>query len=428
MVDDIPLGVLFASLVGCLVLSAFFSGSETGMMALNRYRLRNLVDKKHRAAMRAYALLERPDRLVGLILLGNNLVNIIATSTSTIIGVRLLGEAGLAVQAVVLTITLLIFSEVLPKTLAALHPERVAFPATLVLTPLLRLCYPFVWFVNLIANGVLRVIGVRTEDAGEMALSREELRTVVKEAGAMIPRKHQQMLFAILDLERITVEDIMVPRHDVTGINLETSLADIEDSLVACRHTRVPAYRSTIDNVVGILHVRNALRLLKAEEFTVADVERILSEPYYVPSGTPLHTQLINFQRQRRRMGLVVNEYGDIVGLVTLEDLLEEIVGEFTTDTYMFSRDIQPQADGSYLVDGGASIRELNRQTHWNLPTDGPKTLNGLIIEALEDIPEAGTSVRIGVCIVEIVQTTGQAVKTARVKAAEEPRAAGGSR
>jgi len=416
MLEEIPLSVLFAVLVGCVFLSAFFSGSETGMMALNRYRLRHLAEQRHRSAQRVSALLERPDRLIGLILLGNNLVNIFAASVATIIALRLLGEAGLAVAPLVLTVVILVFAEVLPKTLAALHPERVAFPAAAIIAPLLRVLYPFVWLVNTVANALLRLAGVRADEVAEMPISREELRTVVKEAGAMIPRKHQQMLFAILDLEKITVEDIMVPRSDINGIDLEASISDIEDALIDCRHTRVPLYRGTIDNVAGILHVRNALPLIKAEHFTVADLEGIAGEPYFVPSGTPLHTQLLNFQRQRRRIGLVVNEYGDIVGLVTLEDLLEEIVGEFTTDTYVFSREVQPQADGSVLVEGSTSVREINRQTHWDLPTGGAKTLNGLVLETLEDIPEAGTSVRIGACVIEIVQAVDQVVKTARIR------------
>lgn len=419
MTEEVPLGILFGLLLGCLVLSGFFSGSETGMMALNRYRLRHLAEQRHRGALRASALLERPDRLIGLILLGNNVVNFVAATLATVIALELFGETGLAIAPIVTAITFILFAEVLPKTVAALHPERVALPAALVLGPLLKLFYPLVWLVNLLANGLLRIFGIRTDEASDMPLSREELRTVVKEAGAMIPRKHQQMLFAILDLEKMTVEDIMVPRADINGIDLQDSVADIEDTLVGCRHTRLPVYRGTIDNVLGILHVRNALQLIKADALSAEAIERMLSEPYFVPSGTPLHTQLINFQRQRRRMGLVVNEYGDIVGLVTLEDLLEEIVGEFTTDIYAFSREIQPQPDGSFLIDGAAPIREINRQTHWDLPTGGPKTLNGLVLEALEDIPEPGTSLRIDGYIIEIVQTLGQGVKTARVRPAE---------
>ncbi len=415
MLEQISLQALLIAFLAMMVLSAFFSGSETAMMALNRYRLRHLAARRHGGAVRANKLLERPDRLIGLILIGNTLVNTCAATIATLIALEVLGEDGIAVAPVVTAVVLILFCEVLPKTVGAIYPERVAFPAGYLLKPLLWFFYPVVWFANAIANGLLLLVGIRVEDVTEMPLSREELRTVVQEAGAMIPRRHQQMLFAILDLEKITVEDIMVPRADVTGIDLDASTVEIEDALVNCRHTRVPVWRGTLDNVVGVLHVRNALRLLKAEEFDTEALERIVGEPYYVPIGTPLQVQLLNFQRQRKRMGLVVNEYGDIAGLVTLEDLLEEIVGEFTTDAWVFSRDIQPQEDGSFLVDGGASVREINRQTHWNLPTSGPKTLNGLVLEALEDIPEPGTSLRVGTCIVEVVQTAGQAVKTARL-------------
>ena len=386
------------------------------MMALNRYRLRHLVAKKHRGALRANALLKRPDRLIGLILLGNNFVNILASSIATILALRLIGEAGVAIAAGLMTLVILIFAEVAPKTVAALDPERVAFPAAFVLKPLLRLLYPLVWIVNTIANGVLRIFRIRPEDSSEMTLSREELRSVVKEAGAMIPRRHQQMLFGILDLEKVTVEDIMVPRNEIVGIDLEDDPADLETQLSNCRHTRLPVFRGSIDNVIGMLHVRKVPRLYdENDEFDPTFLESVVSEPYYVPIGTPLHTQLTNFQRQKRRIGLVVDEYGNIQGLVTLEDILEEIVGEFTTDPQEFSKDIHPQDDGTYLIDGTATIREINRSLKWKLPASGPKTLNGLILETFETIPDVGTSMRIDDYTVEIVHIAGQSVKTARI-------------
>lgn len=386
------------------------------MMALNRYRLRHLVAKKHRGALRANALLKRPDRLIGLILLGNNFVNILASSIATILALRLIGEAGVALAAGLMTLVILIFAEVAPKTVAALDPERVAFPAAFVLKPLLRLLYPLVWIVNTIANGVLRIFRIRPEDSSEMTLSREELRSVVKEAGAMIPRRHQQMLFGILDLEKVTVEDIMVPRNEIVGIDLEDDPADLETQLSNCRHTRLPVFRGSIDNVIGMLHVRKVPRLYdENDEFDPTFLESVVSEPYYVPIGTPLHTQLTNFQRQKRRIGLVVDEYGNIQGLVTLEDILEEIVGEFTTDPQEFSKDIHPQDDGTYLIDGTATIREINRSLKWKLPASGPKTLNGLILETFETIPDVGTSMRIDDYTVEIVHIAGQSVKTARI-------------
>ncbi len=386
------------------------------MMALNRYRLRHLVAEPHKAARRTARLLEKPDRLIGLILVANNFCNTLASAIATVIGISLMGEAGIAVAAGTVTLVLLVFCEVAPKTLAALHPERIAFPAAAALSLLLRLFYPVVWLINLLANGLLRLIGVRVDEAGPMSLSREEIRTVVTEAGAMVPRRHQQMLLAILDLEKTTVEDIMVPRSEVEGIDLEAGAATLREQLQTFRHTRMPVYRGSLENVVGSLHARQVPRLLEAGEDLDAEwITRQCAEPYYVPIGTALHTQLTNFQRQKRRLALVVDEYGFVQGLVTLEEILEEIVGQFTTDPQSLSRDVLPQSDGSYLIDGATNIRELNRSMHWHLPAHGSKTLNGLILEVLESIPERGTAVRIDGFTVEVMQTTGHAVKTARV-------------
>jgi len=397
-------------------MSAYFSSSETAMMALNRYRLRHLAEKGHRGANRAQQLLERPDRLIGVILLGNNFVNILATQIATILALQLLGNDGLLITTIALTIVILIFAEVLPKTFAALNPERIAFPSTLLLKPLLWILYPLVWTVNGVSNGILDWFDINPRTSGADPLDREELRTVVKEAGAMIPRKHRQMLFGILDLEHASVEDIMVPRAEIDALDLDDEWSDVIGQLVACRHTRVPCYRGTLDNVVGILHVRSLTRLVQsAEEFRPVDLEAMLRAPYFVPTRTNLHTQLINFQRRRERLALAVDEYGDIEGLVTIDDLLEQVVGEFTTDLQNYVRDVYPQADGTFLVDGSTNIRELNRANRWHLPEHGPKTLNGLILEALGDIPETGTSLRIDDYTVEIVHSTEHIVKNARI-------------
>lgn len=413
--DAIPLGALFGALIFLLVLSAFFSGSETGLMTLNRYRLRHLAKAKHSGALRAQRLLERPDRLIGLILLGNNFVNILASSVATLIGLRLFGEAGIAVATGVLTLVVLIFSEVAPKTLAALHPERIAFPAAYIYVPLLKLLYPLVWVVNNIANALLRLIGVKPDQAGGQSLSSEELRTVVMEAGAMIPKRHQKMLLNLLDLEKATVEDIMIPRNEVVGVDLSEDIDEITELLTHTQYTRLPVFEESIDNVVGILHLRNIVPLLKRGALTHADLRSVVREPYFIPEGTSLNRQLLNFQRESRRTGLVVDEYGDIQGLVALEDILEEIVGEFTTDPAALSKDITPQEDGSYLIDAGANVRDLNRALHIELPTDGPKTLNGLILEHMEDIPETGTSLLLAGYPIDILQTKDNAVKTARI-------------
>ncbi len=413
--DEIPLILLFLVLAFLIVLSGFFSGSETALISLNRYRLRHLAKIGHTGARRASRLLERTDRLIGLILLGNNFVNILASSIATIIALRLMGEAGIAVATGLLTLIILIFAEVTPKTLAALHPERFAFPATYVLEPLLKLLYPVVWAISLITKGLMRLFRIPVETSSIQALSAEELRTVVNEAGAMIPRRHQRMLLSILDMEKINVEDIMVPRNEVAGIDLEEEWSEIRKHLFDSQHTRLPVYRGSIDNIVGIVHARNILRLFLEHNLTREHFMEAIQEPYFIPEGTPLNTQLLNFQRERRRIGLVVDEYGDFLGLVTLEDILEEIVGEFTTDPSQLAKDVHPQSDGSYLVDGGISIRSLNRMLKLELPTDGPNTISGLIVEYLETIPEPGTSLRIAGYPIEIIQTSSNTVKTVRI-------------
>ena len=412
--SDVPLGILIAALVVLIILSACFSGSETGMMALNRYRLRHLAGSGHRGARRASRLLERPDRLIGLILLGNNFVNIAASSLATVIALRLLGEAGIALAAGLLTLVILIFAEVAPKTYAALHPERVAFPAAHVITALLVVFQPLVVAVNWMANGVLRLLRLSPSGADRDSLSREELRTVVAEAGALIPRRHRQMLMSILDLEKVTVDDIMIPRQEINAIDLDDPPSEILEQIMHTQHTRIPLYRGDINEIEGILHLRRVVAPPREED--LAEYLRTqASEPYFIPAGTALSVQLLNFQRAHQRIGLIVDEYGEIEGLATLEDLLEEIVGQFTTDPTDHSSEVHLQTDGTYLVDGSANVRELNRAMHWELPTEGPKTMNGLIIEHLGAIPEPGTSLMITGYPIEIMQTTGNAVRTARI-------------
>lgn len=412
---DIPLTALFVVLVVLLACSAFFSGSETALMALNRYRMRHLAQSGHRGARRAQRLLEKPDRLIGLILLGNNFVNILATQLATYLGYRIYGDVGIAVATGLLTLTLLLFAEVTPKTLGALHSERFAYPAAWIYVPLMRLMYPVVWVINLIANGLLHAVGVRVREIDQHALSSDELRSVVNEAGGLIPGKHQKMLVNILDLEKATVEDIMVPRHEIQGIDLEDDWDDIEQQLFLGSYTRMPVFLGNIDHVLGFIHVRNVLPLIYRGELSRETLRANLRDAYFIPEGTPLNRQLLNFQRERRRIGLVVDEYGDIQGLVTLEDLLEEIVGEFTTDPAALSPDVMPQEDGSWVVDGGVHLRELNRMIGAHFSLEGPRTLNGLIIEHLESIPEASTSVLIDGYPIEIVQVKNNAVKAARI-------------
>jgi len=414
--DDTPLSVLLAALFLLILLSAFFSGSETGLMTLNRYRLRNLADNRHPGAVRAQKLLKRQDRLIGLILIGNNFVNILASILMTLIALRINNDAGFIFAAgMVLTIVILLFAEVMPKTLAALRPERIAFPAAYVYLPLLRLLYPLVWVVNVIANGLLKLLGVSPEEGASQALTKEELRTVVLEAGAMIPERHQSMLLNLMDLEKVTVEDIMVPRNEVTGIDVNDDWVTISKTLSDSQYTRMPLFDENIERVIGVLHMRDVLPLLYRSELDHAALRRIAREPYFIPEATSLNRQLLNFQHERRRIGFVVDEYGDIQGLVTLEDILEEIVGEFTSDPSAQFEDIQPQEDGSWLVDGTVSIRALNSALGMALSTDGPRTLNGLIIEELEMIPETNTSLLLDNHPVEILQIKDNRVKTVRI-------------
>ncbi|MCM2312465.1 MAG: HlyC/CorC family transporter [Steroidobacteraceae bacterium] len=416
--QDIPLPWLSGILVLLVMLSAFFSSTETALMSINRYRLRHRAREGSSGARAAEKLLASPDRLIGLILVCNNFVNSAAAAIVTVICLQLGGEAFAAVGIGLFTVVLIIFGEVAPKTFGALYPERLALPAAHVYQVLLRLLFPVVVATNLVANGVLRVFGISREKASATSLSREELRTVVAEASTVIPHRHQRMLMSILDLERIVVEDIMVPRSEVAGIDVSDEWEDILDQLRDSRHTRIPVYDGSLDELVGILHMKKVARLMARDEF---DREQLLAlarsrEPYYVPEGTSLNTQLLNFQRQRRRVAFVVDEYGDVQGLVTLEDLLEEIVGEFTSDTSSLHKDVLKEKGGSFIVNALASVRTLNRKMGWTLPTTGPRTLNGLIIEYLETIPEAGTSLRINDYSIDILQTGDNAVKTVRLK------------
>lgn len=416
MLESTSLSLLFIILFVLLLCSAFFSSAETALMSLNRYRLRHLEHKGHAGAVLASQLLARPDRLIGLILLGNNFVNIFASAIATIIGIKLFGENGIVIATFTLTLIVLLFAEVTPKTLAALHPERVAFPASYILKPLSFLLYPLVWFINAITNRLLRIFGVSHEDVSSSAINSEELRMALVEAGSMIPKRHKKMLVSILDLEKVTVNDVMVPRNEVEGLDINAPISEIIKQLSHCAHTRLPIYEESLDNIIGILHVRKALHLLAQENFTIETLNSITKEAYFVPESTPLNTQLIQFQRLRRRTGLVVDEYGDIAGLVTLEDIFREIVGEFTADSIDEDKDIHPQQDGSFLINGSANIREINRSNHWHLPTEGPKTINGLILEVLESIPDPGVSLRIENYVIEVVQTADNTIKTVRIR------------
>jgi Mg2+/Co2+ transporter CorB len=414
--QEIPLAALFGALFLLFLFSAFFSGSETALMSLNRYRMRHKAKQGHRGALLAARLLERPDRLIGLILLGNNFVNILITQIATFIGWRLFADTGVAIATGLLTLALLIFAETAPKTVAALHSESIAYPSAWIYSGLLRVMWPVVWVINLLANGVLRVLGIRLDAQQRAALTTEELRSVVVEAGSLMPAKHQRMLINLLDLERTTVEDIMIPRNEIVALDLEEDWNDVLEQILSSRFTRLPVIEGELDRVLGFVHMRDLLTLTHRESFDADDLRQVLSAPYFIPEGTALNRQLINFQRERRRIGLVVDEYGDIEGLVTLEDLLEEVVGQFTTDSPTMGDDILRQPDGSMVVDGSIHLRELNRSLGLNLPVIGPKTLSGLIVEYLEDIPEAPVSVRINGVVLDIVQIKRNTIRTVRIQ------------
>ena len=414
--NEIPLSVLGGILFCLIIFSAYFSSSETGMMSLNRYRLRSQSKTGHSGARRVETLLKQPDRLISVILIGNNLVNIFASSIATVIAIRLWGDAGIALASGLLTLIILIFAEVAPKTLAARYPERIAYPSSFILKPLLFIFSPLVWLVNGASKGLLRLLGIRTTQHNNPdSLNSDELRAVVYEAGNLIPRKHQDMLISILDLEKMTVDDIMIPRNEVIGINIEDDIDIIKSQLQSTQHTRLPVYKKEINNTVGIFHMRNVARFFSDENLNKSTIMQNTREPYFVPAGIPLNKQLINFQKTRQRMGLIVNEYGDVQGLITLEDILEEIVGEFTSDMSSSSKDIHPQADGSFLIDGTTAVRDINSILKWQLPTGGPKTLNGLILDELEFIPEHNLCINLSSYKVETLLIQDSMIKTARI-------------
>jgi Mg2+/Co2+ transporter CorB len=416
--DDISLGWLFGILLLLLVCSAFFSGSETSMMAINRYRLNSLVRKGNRSAKLVNRLLSQVDKLLGSILFGNTLVNVAAAALANIIILRLYGQNDWAILlgTLALTFAILVFSEILPKILAASHPERVALPASYVLTLLITLFHPVVSVATALVNGMLWLLRIRIEtDQSKLKMTLEELRGLVLDAEHFLPRKHQKMLLNLVDLERITVNDVMIPRNQIEALNIDTDPAELRQQLITCHHTLLPVHDGATSNVIGILHIKRALPLLQEEELDTAQFREILNDAYFIPSDTPLLKQLQQFQERHTRMGLVVDEYGELLGLVTLENILEEIVGDFTTQSPSQTGKFLRQDDGSMLLEGSSSLRELNRKLGLHFPLGEAKTLNGLILEHLQDIPEAGTSLKIGNYPIEIIQTQDRAVKVARL-------------
>ena len=415
--DEIPLHTLLIAFVVLLVVSAFFSISETSMMALNRYRLRHLAKSGHRGARLTTQLLARTDKLLGVILLGNNLVNAAAAGIATTIALRYFGQGEYAFLAAtgIVTFFILVFSEITPKVVGATYPERIAFPTAYVLSPLLRLVYPIVWFVNLFVQCLLWLLRLQPKGNQPHTLSMEELRTLVLEGGNFLPQKHQNILLNLFDLESITVEDAMTPRIQIEAIDIESSPDEIRRQIATSNHTRLPVYRGRVDDIIGIVHVRKVLNLSEGEQIGADTLKEIMREPYFIPLDTPLLTQLQNFQEQQDRMALVVDEYGELKGLLTLEDILEEIIGEFTTHSPLQTARFRRMDDGSIIVEGGSLLRELNRKLGYRFPLDGPKTLNGLILEHLQDIPEPGTSLKLAGYPLEVLQTQDRVIRSVRL-------------
>ena len=414
--DEASLGILIISFLALIVASAYFSSSETGMMSLNKYRMNHLRRGQHAGATRAAKLLEKPDKLIGVILIGNNFVNFLAASIASSITILILGEPAPFTTAIVLTLVVLIFAEVTPKTIAALYPERIAYPSSIVLGVLLKVLYPIVWVVNFVSNMLVRTLGFHPQaDRSDQQLNQEELRTVVHESESRLPKKRQGMLLNILDLEKVQVDQIMVPRNEVTGLDIEDAMEDILEQIASAQHTRLPVYRKDIDKIVGVLHMRSAGRLIKTENLNKAAIIQETTEPYFIPDSTPLHTQLFNFQSKKLRLAVVVDEFGAVKGIVTLEDILEEIVGEFTTDLADSNRDIFAQEDGSYLIDGGTSIRDINRTLSWELDSESANTLNGILMEVLQSIPDASVGVKLDGYYAEIIQVKDNVFRTVKM-------------
>ena len=397
-------------------------------MAINRVRLQHRAEEGSKTAFRILTLLERPDRLIGLILIGNNFVNILASAIATVLSVRIFGDAGVAISTGILTLVILIFAEVTPKTFAALYPERIAGPSSFILLPLLKITYPLVWMTNLLSNGLLKLLGINSDSSNHDRLTKEELRTIMMQSGHRIPERHHGMLLSILDLEKIQVDEIMVPRGEIIGLNLSNEVEELVDQLRSTQHTRLPIFEEEIEALIGVLHARTALKLIDNNELLLNEREfknrliELCEEPYFIPQSAPLHTQLFNFQKERERLAVVVDEYGEIEGLVTIDDILEEIVGEFTTDHIQeTSPDVHPQENKTFIIDGSATMRDLNRILKWELPTNGPRTISGLIVELLEFIPEHVLGVRHGDYYFEVLAIQDNRVRSVRAWRFDSP-------
>ena len=419
--DDVSTSTLIIILIVLIFSSAYFSASETSMMTLNRYRLKHLAKQGNRSAIRVEKLLQHPDKLLSLVLIGNNLINIVASALATIIGIRLYGNAGVAIATGILTFVILVFAEVMPKTIAALYPEKIAFPSSYILKPLQKIMTPIVWMFNAITAIFMRCCGIKSLVIRSDAVNKEELRTIVNESKNKLSRRNQDMLISILDLDKVTVGDIMLPRNEIVGIDVNDDWKSIVRQLTHSPHGRIVLYRDSLDDAIGILRVREAYRLMvEKQEFNKQNLIKAADNIYFIPNSTPLNLQLVNFQHNKEKLGIIVDEYGEIQGLITVEDILEEIVGDFTTSmSPSLAEEVMPQSDGSVLVDGSANIRELNKAFDWNLPIEGPRTINGMVLEAIGDIPQPNEQILIGHYVIEVLLVSDNIVKQVRISPLE---------
>ena len=415
--NEIPLWILLASIAFLVLMSAFFSGSETSMMAINRYRLKHLVKEKNKSAKRVSRLLEKTDRLLGVILIGNNFTHTLSTALATVVAIRIWSDNAVLAVTVFMTIIMIIFAEVMPKTIAALKPESIAFPSSYLLKPLSKILSPLITLVSFVSNNVTKLIGIDLDNANKDELKPEELRTLLQTSG--VPKRQEEMLMGIFDMDNLSVNDVMIPKNEIIGIDLNDEIEDIVKQLQEIDFTYIPCYEDTIDNIQGFLSLNKKAEFLGSEAKSIRSLKDELREPLFVPENTPLYKQLANFQSSGRRVGLIVDEYGDIEGIITLRSILEIIVGEITSES-IEKMDIMPQADGSYLVDGSMMIREVNRRLKWELPTEGPKTLSGLILEEIQTIPDTNVGLSIENYRIETVLIKDNVIKLAKVEVIEE--------
>ena len=413
--NNIPTEVLIIALIILFLLSAFFSGSETALMSINKYKMRHQAKLNNKGAKAAKKLLENPDKIIGVILLGNNLTNILITQIATLISLRIYGDIGLAIATGLLTIFILIFAELTPKTIGQMHSEKIAYSSSLLYKPMLILLYPFVFIINLIANTIIKIMGLK-DNVAKSSLSTEELKTVLSESSIKFPKPHLKMLESIIDLEKATVEDIMIPRSDIYGIDISDDIASVVSNFKITPYTRIPVYEDNIENLLGLIHIKNIAPLLASKSINDAEIRKLVKKPYYIVSGTSLYRQLLSFQKEKRRIGFIIDEYGNIQGLVTLEDILEEIVGDFTSDPSSSEEILTTKNDNVFIIDGGVHVREINQELDIKLIAKDAKTVNGFILEHTENLPEINDIIKIQGHTFKILENIDNAVKTVHLE------------